>query len=123
MKPLIKKGSILLLSFMLFIMNSQVIAKNSETIVIKTIIYCDHCKECSSCSGKIETGLGFNKGIKLVKLDEKSMTITVTYNPKKTTPEEIRLTISKYGFDADEVKADAEAYSKLDECCQKGSVK
>ncbi len=119
MKPLIKKGSVLLLSFILFILNSQVIAKNSETIVIKTIIYCDHCKECGSCSGKIETDLGFNKGIKLVKLDEKAMTITVTYNPKKTTPEEIRLTISKYGYDADEVKADAEAYSKLDECCQK----
>lgn len=94
-------------------------ANNSETIVVKTTIYCDHCKECGSCGDKIEKDLGFSKGIKLVKLDEKSMTITVTYNPKKTSPEEIRKTISKYGFDADEVKADPDAYSKLDECCKK----
>lgn len=94
-------------------------SKNSETIVVKTTIYCDHCKECSSCGDKIEKDLGFSKGIKLVKLDEKSMTISVTYNPKKTSPEEIRKTISKYGFDADDVKADPDAYSKLDECCKK----
>ena len=94
-------------------------ASKSETLIVKTNIYCDHCKECSSCSGKIEKDLGFDKGIKLVRLDEKAMTITITYNPKKTSPEEIRQTISKYGYDADDVKADPAAYSKLDECCQK----
>ncbi|MBK8362965.1 MAG: hypothetical protein IPL24_04585 [Bacteroidetes bacterium] len=47
------------------------------------------------------------------------MTIKVTYNSKKTNPEAIRQLISKYGFDADEVKADPVAYSKLDECCKK----
>lgn len=92
---------------------------NSETIVIKTNIYCDHCKACDSCGGKIEKDLGFDKGIKLVKLDDKAMTITVTYNPKKTTPEKIRTKISKYGYDADDVKADQEAYTNLDECCKK----
>jgi copper chaperone CopZ len=93
--------------------------KKFETVIIKTNIYCDHCMECSSCSGKIEKELGFDKGIKLVKLDEKAMTITVTYNPKKTNVDEIRKTISLYGFDADDLKADPEAYSKLDECCKK----
>jgi hypothetical protein len=47
------------------------------------------------------------------------MTITVTYNPKKTSSEEIRKSISLYGFDADSVKADPVAYNKLDECCKK----
>ncbi|HRH65016.1 MAG TPA: heavy metal-associated domain-containing protein [Bacteroidia bacterium] len=92
---------------------------NSDTVVIKTNIYCDHCKECSSCGGKIEKDLGFEKGIKLIKLDDKEMTLTVTYNPKKTSPETIRQRISMYGFDADDVKADSTAYSKLDECCKK----
>ena len=93
--------------------------QSAETIVIKTNIYCDHCQECGSCSGKIEKDLGFEKGIKLVKLDDKSMTLTVTFNPKKISADEIRNTISKYGFDADEVKADSTAYSNLDECCKK----
>jgi len=114
-----KKSTILFLFLMLFLMNNPVVAGKSKTIVIKTNIYCDHCMECGSCSGKIEKDLGFDKGIKLVKLDDKAMTITITYNPGKTTPEEIRKTISKYGFDADDVKADPEAYSKLDDCCKK----
>ena len=97
--------------------NSQ--GKNSETVVIKTNIYCDHCKECESCGGKIEKDLGFNKGIKLVELNEKEQTITVTFNPKKTSVEEIRKSITLYGFDADTLKADPTAYSKLDECCKK----
>ena len=96
-------------------------AGNSKTIVIKTNIYCDHCKECSSCGGKIEHDLSFDKGIEEVKLDEKAMTVTVKYNSKKTTPEAIKLLISKYGFDADEVKADPIAYSKLDDCCKKAN--
>ncbi len=99
--------------------NAKAESGKAETIVIKTTIYCDHCKECGSCGGKIEKDLGFNKGIKLVKLDEKAMTITVTFNPKKTTSDEIRKAISKYGYDADDVKADPDAYSKLDECCLK----
>ncbi len=105
----------ILFSFMFF----SFVLKDSETIVIKTNIYCDHCKECGSCGGKIERDLGFDKGIKLVRLDDKAMTITVTYNPKKTNPEKIRQTISRYGYDADDVKADPDAYSRLDDCCKK----
>jgi len=91
----------------------------SETVIIKTNIYCNHCKECESCGGKIQRDLSFDKGILQVDLDEKLMTIKVEYNPKKTTPEEIRKKISMYGYDADDVKADSLAVSKLDGCCLK----
>ena len=104
-------------SVIAFSINAQ--SSNSETIVVKTKIYCDHCKECESCSGRIQRDLSFDKGILQVELDEKLMTIKVEYNPKKTTPEEIRKKISMYGFDADEVKADSLAVTKLDECCLK----
>jgi periplasmic mercuric ion binding protein len=101
--------------------NHKVVSQDdkSSTAIIKTKIYCDHCKECESCGGKLEKDLGFNKGIKLVKLDEKEMTITVTYNPKKTSLDDIRNSISMYGFDADSVKANLVSYGKLDECCKK----
>ncbi|MFZ7115045.1 MAG: cation transporter [Bacteroidota bacterium] len=102
-----------------FTISNSLFAKEIDTLVIKTTIYCDHCKECESCGAKIERDLTFDKGIEAVQLDEKAMTIKVTYNSKKTNPEAIRQLISKYGFDADEVKADPIAYSKLDECCKK----
>jgi periplasmic mercuric ion binding protein len=54
-----------------------------------------------------------------VELDDKAMTIKVTYNPKKITPEKIRVAISKLGYDADDVKADPKAYEALDGCCKK----
>ncbi len=55
----------------------------------------------------------------MVVLHDKAMTIKVTYNSKKTDLQKIRLAISKLGYDADEVKADAVAYESLDGCCKK----
>ena len=92
---------------------------NIDTLVVKTNIYCNHCKQCESCGGKIEKELFFNKGIKSILLDEKAMTITVAYSKKHITPDEIRTAISKLGYDADTVKADPSAYKALDGCCKK----
>lgn len=91
----------------------------TATIVIKTKIYCDHCKACESCGAKFDKVLVFEKGIKMVTLDETAMTVTVMYNSKKISPEKIRIAISKLGFDADDVKADPTAYNNLDGCCKK----
>jgi mercuric ion binding protein len=105
-----------------FSFSGIVFSKNvpkTETIVIKTKIYCDHCKACESCGAKFDKVLVFEKGIKMVTLDETAMTVTVMYNSKKTSPEEIRAAISKLGFDADDVKADPTAYDNLDGCCKK----
>jgi hypothetical protein len=46
------------------------------------------------------------------------MTFTIYYNSKKTTLQAIKEGISKLGYDADEVKADTEAYESLDGCCK-----
>jgi periplasmic mercuric ion binding protein len=91
----------------------------TETIVIKTNIYCDHCKECESCGGRLNRELPFIKGVKDFSLYEKAMTISITYNSKKTNPEKLRAAIAKAGFDADTVKADPKAVAKFDECCLK----
>jgi hypothetical protein len=47
------------------------------------------------------------------------MTITITYNTTKTTPEQLKQAISKIGFDADDIKADPKAVAKFDGCCKK----
>jgi hypothetical protein len=105
--------------FLILVLISNVAFANSDsTVVIKTIIYCDHCQECSSCSGKLQHDLSFTKGIKKITLDEKAMTVSVNFNPKKTNSYNIRKAISDMGFDADSIKADSIAVTKLDECCQ-----
>ncbi|OYQ36763.1 hypothetical protein CHU92_09200 [Flavobacterium cyanobacteriorum] len=92
--------------------------KTTETVVIKTAIYCDHCKACETCGPKFEKTLLKEKGIQMVTLDEKAMTIKVVYNTKKTSADAVRKAISRLGYDADNIKADPAAYESLDSCCK-----
>jgi copper chaperone CopZ len=85
------------------------------TVKIMTSGICEMCKET------IETALAYEKGVKKSDFDVESHIVTVTYNTEKTSPDKIRLAISKAGYDADDVKADPKAYDKLDECCKKGA--
>ena len=113
MKILQKTSVALVLLLTLF--TSYVSAQTAE-IKIKTSAVCGMCKET------IEKSLAFEKGIKKSVLDVDSKIVTVTYNPEKITPEKIRLAISKVGYDADDIPANAKAYKKLDGCCKKGAV-
>lgn len=109
-----------LIFLMLFLFVNKTNAQSKVTTInIKASIYCDHCKQCGSCGSRLENAVYSLKGIKTVDVDEKSKTVNVVYNPKKTTPQQIRQAIAKVGFDADDVKADPTAYTKLDECCKK----
>lgn len=114
---------IILLTFA-FVLSSGVFGQKSnkvQTAVIKTTIYCDHCKICESCGGRILKELYNESGIKTTSVDSKANTITVVFDSKKITLDKVREKISKLGFDADDVKADPEAVAKLDDCCQKPS--
>ncbi len=109
----------IVVALLLFSANSFAQQKTIQTAVIKTQIYCDHCKQCESCGDKFNKELLKEKGVQMVVLDEKEMTIKVTYNSKKTDLNKIKTAISKLGFDADDIKADAVAYEELDGCCKK----
>lgn len=84
----------------------------TDTVVVKTSVICNECKE------RIEHDLSFEKGVKsnVVNLDTKD--VTVVYNSAKTDPEKIRIAITKIGYDADSLKADQKAFKKLPLCCQ-----
>lgn len=111
--------NIILITFLCLACNVSFAQSKKETIIIKTTTYCDHCKVCESCGGKMETDLYYVKGIKVVEYNETDMTITVTYLTKKTNPDKIRQAISKLGFSADNIPADPVAYEQLDGCCKK----
>jgi mercuric ion binding protein len=93
--------------------------KTIKTLVVKTTIYCDHCKACESCGGRILKELYNETGIKNTSVDPKANTITVTYDEKKISAREIKQKIAALGFDADELKADPAAVARLDDCCKK----
>ena len=86
----------------------------TEEIIIKTSTQCGMCKE------RIEKAMAYEKGVVSSKLDVNKQLFTVVYKPTKTSPEKIKEAISKVGYDADNVKADENAYAKLPGCCQKG---
>lgn len=92
--------------------------KITQKVVIKTFLHCDHCKECETCGQKFKTEMLKIKGVKMYELDDKAMTFTIYYNSKKTTLQAIKDGISKLGYDADDVKANPEAYESLDGCCK-----
>lgn len=118
MKSLIKS----LIVFFAVVFTSNIAAaqqKTTQTAIIKTAIYCDHCKVCESCGGRLQKELLKEKGVQMITLDEKAMTIKVVYNSKKTDLNKIKTAISKQGYDADDIKADAVAYESLDGCCKK----
>lgn len=112
----------ILIAFTVLLFSNGTFAQEKKTIqtaTIKTAIYCDHCKACETCGPKFNQALLKEKGVQMVVLDEKAMTIKVTYNSKKTDLAKIKTAISKLGYDADDVKADVVAYEGLDGCCKK----
>jgi len=116
MKTLLK--SLLLFIGMLAFSNTAFAQKTIQTATIKTLIHCDHCKVCETCGEKFNKTLLREKGVQMVTLDEKAMTIKVVYNSKKIDLDTIKLAITKLGYDADDLKADLTAYEGLDNCCK-----
>lgn len=111
----------LIITSLLFFLTLTISAQEKKTIqtaVIKTAIYCDHCKACETCGPQFNKLLKV-KGVQMVTLDDKAMTLKVTYNSKKTDLTTIKQAISKLGYDADDLKADKDAYAGLDGCCKK----
>lgn len=94
--------------------------KTVEKAIIKTNIYCNHCTKCETCGEKFQKALLREKGIQMVTVDEKEMTIEVVYNTKKIDLPKIKTAIARLGYDADEILADVDAYEGLDNCCKKG---
>lgn len=109
---------LMFLWFLLFSINILAKEKENGKAIIKTSVVCDHCKACETCGQSFKASLMKLKGMRMYEFDEEKKTITVYYNPKKLDLLTIQTTIAKLGFDADDIKADAAAYEKLDKCCK-----
>ena len=101
--------TLLLLSGVVFTIQAQQI----KVVEIQTSAQCEMCKE------RLESNLSFEKGIKNVKLDMETKKLSVTYKSSKTDINAVKNTIVGLGYDADDLKANPEAYKNLPMCCKK----
>ena len=92
-------------------------ASTLTTITIQT----NASKNCKSCVNRFKENVPFFKGVKEYTFDSATAKLTVTYDTKKTTADQIRKQISDLGYDADKVKANPAARAKLPACCRKES--
>ncbi|MCM4163600.1 MULTISPECIES: DUF3347 domain-containing protein [unclassified Arenibacter] len=98
---------ILLLSFTAC--NAQV--KNARTESVKIYGNCAMCESTIEKAGNIKkvAQVDWNKDTKMAAL---------TFDPSKTSQDEILKRIALAGYDSDQFLAPDDAYSKLPECCQ-----
>lgn len=75
------------------------------------------------CKKRIEKGMRLQKGVKSAELNLENHTLTVVYNPRKSTPQKIKVALTKIGYDADDMLADPKAYNRLPDCCKKNNHK
>ncbi len=88
--------------------NAQI--KNAKTETVK--IY----GNCGMCETTIETA-GNLKKVAKVDWNKDTKMATLTYNPSKTSQDEILKKIALAGYDSDKFLAPNEVYAKLPDCC------
>ena len=86
---------------------------------IQTVTISTPTVQCESCKQRIEEFLKREDGIQKAVVDYKKKTAKVTFITDRTNIENIKTAIANAGYDADDVKADEEAYKKLPLCCKK----
>ena len=74
-------------------------AKDIKTVVVTT----NPEMHCESCENKIKSNLRFEKGIKSIKTDLKTKTVTIQYDADKTNVQNIIKGFKKIKYEAKEV--------------------
>ena len=93
---------------------SAQVKRTSQTVTIQTPTV-----QCESCKKRIEESLKREDGIVKSNVDFKKHVTKVTYYTDRTNAENVKAAIANAGYDADDVKAEGDAYKKLPKCCKK----
>lgn len=75
--------------------------------------------QCESCKKRIEDNLKRVDGVQKVTVDVKKKKTKVTYLTDRTNIENIKTEIANIGYDADDIAANTDSYSRLPKCCKK----
>ena len=82
--------------------------KDIRTVVLTTLPE----MHCANCEKKIKENIRFEKGVKSIKTDLKTKTVTVEYDAEKTNVQNIIQGFKKIKYEATEVKKDKENKKK-----------
>lgn len=74
--------------------------------------------QCSMCDKTITTALMGTSGVDTASVDLESKTVSVTFVNASITLSDLESVITKAGYDANDKKADPEAYENLSACCK-----
>ena len=72
---------------------------------------------CGMCKKHIEKAAK-DAGATQANWDKVAKVLTVSFDAAKTSVEKIEISVAAAGYDTEHKEASAEAYKKLDECCQ-----
>ncbi len=75
--------------------------------------------QCDICKGKITKAIKKVNGVKSFEVDIDNHVVHVNFDNTLTDLSRIEKAITSAGYDANNKKADPEAYAKLDECCKR----
>ena len=67
--------------------------KNEKTVIFNANLHCESCK------AKVEKNIPYEKGVKDLKVDMKTQTITVTFREDKNTTENLQKAIEKLNIE------------------------
>lgn len=87
-----------------------------KTVKIQTTAVCGMCKD------RIERVLGEVDGVESARLDLTTKKVKIKYDDALQSEASLRSIISRIGYGADDVAADAEAHAALPGCCQVGGT-
>jgi periplasmic mercuric ion binding protein len=62
---------------------------------------------CDACKTKIEKNVSWEKGVKDLVVDLDKKTVSVVYDPQKTSEDQVRKSIEKLGYSVEKQKTDA----------------
>ena len=82
---------------------TQVMAKDLRTVIFKVEQLC-----CEKCEAKVKKNIPFEKGVKALKCDIPTKTVSVTYVAEKTNIEKLQKGFAKFKYTAEVEKEEKE---------------
>ena len=102
------------------IMAAMMIAATGFAKDIKTAVFNTAPEmHCNNCENRIKNGLKFEKGVKDIKTDLETKTVTIEYDADKTNVDNLVAAFAKIEYKATEAGKGAAAGEKKGGCCKK----
>ena len=102
------KAKMIIIACLAILLNvTHVMAKDLRVVIFKVEQLC-----CEKCEAKIKKNLPFEKGVKGLKCDIPTQTVTITYDADKTSIEKLQKGFAKFEYTAELVKDEDKADKK-----------